>query len=118
MLVVFTILCIIIIILISGQYDWLHMEPSNTTTVTLGDTLVISCTFSLFPHNGITLVNDETGLSSDAMYCSSDDIYGKVVNYTCTANRSSIQMIKSQLTFCDLEFYSRPLTITIKERSG
>ena len=92
----------------------MHIE-SSATTVTMGDTWEITVTFSQLPHSGISLRINQTAISSDDdITCfESNDVRGKVVNYLCSANCPSTKQITAQLTFCDIEFISEALTITI-----
>ena len=89
---------------------------ANTTVVTEGDTLEISGNFSQLPHSGISLRINETAVSVDAnISCTENNaVKSKVVNYTCKAKHPCIKSIEAHLTFCDIEFYSSPVIITIK----
>ena len=86
--------------------------------VTKGDVLMCSTTFPFLPHSGISLLVNES-VSSDAdMTCTSNNIMSQVVNHTCVALNPSRKSIKAQLSFCDIEFNSSTINITIKEQPG
>lgn len=86
--------------------------------VTVGDTFMISTNFSWLPHSGISLSIDDS-LSGDAdMRCTANGVQNKFVNHICTAKRPSIKSVKAQLSFCDIEFFSSTINITIKEQPG
>ena len=88
---------------------------SSTTVVTEGDTFEISSNFSQVPHSGTSLRINKTAVSADAdISCTqTNEISGKVVNYTCKAKHPSIKSIEAHLSFCDIEFFSSPMIITI-----
>ena len=111
-------LCLYYCSLDLGQYNWLD-AVSSATVVTEGDTLNISSNFSQIPHSGISLRINETAVSADAdISCTqNNEINGKIVNYTCKTKHPSIKSIEAHLVFCDIEFFSPPIIITINGMS-
>ena len=103
----------------SGQYDWLSIQSSDVEVV-VGNSLTISAEFLHLPHNGISLWIDHQSVSADAdMHCTSlNGVMSKVVHFTCITMNSNIKTIEAHLSFCNIEFFSEPLMITINERPG
>ena len=100
------------------RYGWLNIS-SSVTMVVVDNTFVISSSFFHLPHSGISVIVDENVSSDGDINCNKNTgIRNEIVNYTCTAIRPSINRIVVQVTFCNIEFTSQPLTITIKAHSS
>ena len=88
----------------------------SATVILKRDVLICSATFSWLPHTGISLfINKNASGDADLSCHPTNKVLGKVVNYTCNALNPSIKSIKAQVAFCDIEFNSSILNITIKE---
>ena len=107
------------IILTLGQsYDWLNAS-SNTTMVTVDNTVGITASFFHLPHGGISVIIDGNVSNDGDMDCSKNSgIMNKIVNYTCISLQPSVNKVIAQLSFCSIEFTSHPLNITIGIQSG
>ena len=87
--------------------------------VMVDNTFVISSSFFHLPHSGISVIVDGNVSSDGDINCNKNTgIRNETVNYTCTAIRPSINRIVVQLTFCNIEFTSQTLTITVKAHSS
>ena len=87
--------------------------------VMVGDTLGITASFFHLPHSGISVIVDGEVEHDGDMDCSENSgIINKTVNYTCTSLWPSVNKVIAQLSFCDIDFTSHPLTVTIWAQSG
>ena len=104
--------------LLLGMYiTWVQII-SSATTITVGDTVEISAIFLHLPHNGITiLINDSVFDDYDSpMSCTAkNSVLNKIVNYSCIARQPGIKNIEAQLEFCDIPFNSSILINIGKE---
>ena len=90
----------------------------NATTVITGDEFNCYATFPWLPHNGITVFVNMFASGDADIRCSSDNVMGQVVHYTCIALNPSRKSLRAQVSFCGIGFNSSTLNVTIKEQPG
>ena len=72
------------------------------------------------PHSGITLMVNGSAARDNDLPCSvqSGSVTNMLVNYTCDALKPGVKSIEAQLSFCDQEYHSQRLIITIEEEQS
>ena len=96
---------------------------ANATTVVVGSVVMITCSITQRPHNGISLLTDEYITNSPNnpnrnfhCYSMSNDVTGPVLVYFCTAKKSGTITVQSNVDFCETLLYSQQINITILEQ--
>ena len=91
---------------------------ASTTTAVVGDIIVVTTSLIQQPHSGISLSVNESLFRNPGFDCHTRGhsvLYPQVVYY-CTARRSGTVVIQANVTFCNIDWSSRIISITVEEQ--